>query len=151
MDISKESVYWVFRIMIISIAIVIIIMIVGSIADYDIDTKGIKSKILRNKLMLDKNCLAYSDYRVHLGTIDKSKFSKLHLQNCISREFGVKLSLTYEKFSEEILVNDDLADKIDFCYDEKTFFCERKKYNIILNDNSKEIPAKLTMDVISLK
>ena len=151
MDLSKESVFWISAIIITAIAIVIIIMVVGSIINYDIDTKDIKSKVLENKLMMDKNCLAYSDYRVHIGTIDKSKFSKMQVQNCISKEFGVRLKLVYGEHSEEILVNDNLADKIDFCYDEKAFFCERKEYNIILKDNSGEIPAKLVMDVVSLR
>ncbi len=151
MDLAKESVYWIFRIMIVTIAITIVILILGSISSYKIDADETQSYILKNKIILDENCLAYYDYRVHLGTIDKRKFSKSHLQDCISESTGVRLNLTYEIYSEEILINDNLADKIDFCYDEETFYCDREIYFLILNDGSKEIPSTLTIDTIKLK
>lgn len=137
--------------MIVAIAITIVILILGSISDYNIDADETQSYILKNKIIMDDDCLAYSDYRTHVGMIDKNKFNKLHLQNCISKSTGVRLNLTYDKFSEEILINNDLADKIDFCYDEETFYCEREKYFLILNDNSKEIPSILAIDTIKLR
>ena len=151
MDIAKESIYWIFRIMAVSLIIVILIIMIGSISDHEVEDNKIKSEILRNKIILDENCLAYSDHRVHLGMIDKKKFNELHLENCINEGIGVVLNLTYDNFSEEILINDDLADKIDFCYDEKTFYCEREIYYLILKDDSAEIPSTLIIDAIRLK
>src|SRR3989344_3891179 len=151
MDLAKESVYWIFRIMIIGIVIVTLILILGSISDYKVDISEIESYVIRNKIILDENCLAYNDYRTNLGIIDKSKFNKIHLQNCLNTNKGVILNLTYDSNSEEILINDDLADKLDFCFDEKTFLCIRKEYALILKDNEKEIPSKLIIDTIGLK
>ena len=151
MDLAKESVYWVFRIMIVGISLGIVIIILGSISSYNIEADEIQSYVLRNKIILDKDCLAYSNYRVHLGIIDKDKFNNVHLQNCINKNIGVRLNLTYEGISEEILINDNLADKIDFCYDEETFYCEKERYFLTLKTNSKEIPSVLTIDTIKLK
>ena len=151
MDLAKESVYWSFRIVVITLAIVFIILIISSLTDYKLDINEAESYIIRNKIILDENCLAYNGYRTNLGVIDKDKFNKIHLQNCLNTDKGVILNLTYDDNSEEILINDDLADKIDFCYDEKTFSCIRKEYNLILKDNSNEFPAKLIIDTIGLK
>ena len=112
MDLAKESVYWIFRIMIIGIVIVTLILILGSISDYKVDISEIESYVIRNKIILDENCLAYNDYRTNLGIIDKSKFNKIHLQNCLNTNKGVILNLTYDSNSEEILINEDLADKL---------------------------------------
>jgi len=151
MDLAKESVYWVFRVMIVGISLGIVIIILGSISSYSIKYDEIQSYVLKNKIIMDDDCLAYSDYRTHLGIIDKDKFSKVHLQNCINKNIGIRLNLIYEGVSEEILINDNLADKIDFCYDEKTFYCERERYFLTLKTNSKEIPSVLTIDTIKLR
>lgn len=151
MDLAKESVYWIFRIIIISITLVFIIMILGSLTNYKIDINEFQSYTLRNKIILDENCLAYKDYRTHLGIIDKNKFTKNNLQNCLNTKTGILLNLTYEGYSESISINEDLADKKDFCFDKKTFSCIEKEYNLRINDNSNEIPAKLRITTIELK
>lgn len=150
MELGKIA-YWIPRIVIVSIAIVSIIMIVGSITSYKLDIDEIKSYITRNKIILDEDCLAYKDYRTHLGVIDKDKFNKNNIQNCLNIKTGVILNLTYEEFSKSILINEDLADKRGLCFDEETFSCIRKEYNLILKDDLNEIPAKLIIDTINLK
>ena len=150
MDLAKESVYWGFRIMIIGITLVFIILILGSLTNFKIDIDEVESYVTRNKIILDENCLAYEDYRVKLGIIDKNKFNENNIKNCLNTNKGIILNLTYNQFSEEILIN-ELADKKGFCFDEETFSCIEKEYNLIVKENSKEIPAKLTINTISLK
>lgn len=99
---------------------------------------------------MDEDCLAYSDYRIHLGIINKDKFTEINLNSCLNTEKGIILNLKYGSKSEMVLINKEMADKIDFCYDEKSFYCERKEYSLILKDGSEEVPAKLTMDIITL-
>lgn len=151
MDIAKESVYWIFRILIVGILLVILISMLGSISEYKVEDNEVKSYILGNKIILDEDCLAYSNDRIELGVIDKNKFNKINLNNCLNTDKGIRLNLTYNKVSELILINEDLADKIDLCYDEETFSCIRREYNLILKDNSNEILAKLITDIVTLK
>lgn len=151
MDIAKESVYWIFRILIVGVLLVILISMLGSISEYKVEDNEVKSYVIGNKVILDEDCLAYSNNRVELGVIDKSKFNKIHLNNCLNTNKGIRLNLTYNKVSELVLINENLADKIDFCYDEETFSCIRKEFNLILKDNLNEIPAKLIMDIVTLK
>lgn len=151
MDIAKKSVYWIPIIIIVITIIVFILIIIDSLKNYKIDANEVESYVIRNKIILDENCLAYNNYRTNLGVIDKNKFNQINLKNCLNTNQGIVLNLTYEGNSELILINEDLADKIDFCFDEKTFSCIRKEYNLILMDNSKEIPSKLIIDTISLK
>tara|TARA_Y100000034_G_scaffold136460_1_gene213054 strand:- start:353 stop:808 length:456 start_codon:yes stop_codon:yes gene_type:complete len=151
MDLAKETVYWMFRIVIIGIAVVFIIWIVGSTVNYGLETHEVKSYVLRNKIILDENCLAYAEYRAELTVIDINKFNKNNLVACLNTDNGVLLNLTYEGFSEEIRVNNDLADKIHFCYDEETFSCIEKEYNLIINKDLQEIPGKLKIITIDLR
>jgi len=148
---SKELIYWFIRIPVIVIVMILIIIIVGSMAKQNVDVENVKSYVLRNKIILDEDCLAYKDYRVHQGIIDKDKFNKINIQNCLNTKTGIILTLGYKEESESILINEDLADKIDFCVYEKTFLCERKKYDLILKEGSKNIPCNLTIDTINLK
>ncbi|MBS3143306.1 hypothetical protein J4446_00290 [Candidatus Woesearchaeota archaeon] len=151
MDIAKESVYWIFRIIIIGLALLFVILILGSMMDYEVDSNDLESYVIRNKIILDKDCLAYEGYRTELGIIDANKFNKNNIASCLNTKKGIALNLTYDGYSETILINEDLADKIDFCFDEETFSCIRKGYNLILNDNLQEIPARLIIDTIALK
>jgi len=151
MDLAKESVYWGFRIMIISITLVFIIVILGSLTNFKIDIDEIESYVIRNKIILDEDCLAHQTYRTNLGIIDKNKFNENNIKNCLNTNKGIILNLTYNDFSEEILINKDLADKKDFCFDEKTFSCIEKEYNLILNDGLTETQAKLIINTIALK
>jgi hypothetical protein len=151
MDLAKEPVYWTIRVIIISVTIVIILLILGSSTNYNLDIDELNSYIIRNKIILDENCLAYNNYRTNLGIIDKSKFNEINIKNCLNTKDGIILNLTYEGKSESITINNDLADKRDFCYDEKTFLCIRKRYDLILNDKTNEIPVQLTIDTIHLK
>ena len=105
MDLAKESVYWGIRIMIISIAIIFIILILGSLTNYNIYVDKVESYVIRNKIISDENCLAYHDYRTNLGTIDKNKFNKNNIANCLNTDKGIILDLTYNKNSEQILIN----------------------------------------------
>jgi len=151
MELAKESVLWIFRIFVLTIVLVFIIIIPGSFTNSKIEINELESYLIRNKIILDEECLAYNNYRTNLGIIDKNKFNNLRIKNCLNTDKGVRINLTYDKSSELILINDDLATKIHFCYDEETFSCIRKEYNLILKDNTKEIPAKLVIDTIILK
>ena len=151
MDIAKETIYTIPRVIIIGITLIFVILILGSLTNYKIDINEIESYIIRNKIILDENCLAYKDYRTNLGTIDKNKFNKNNIANCLNTNKGVRLNLTYKENEELILINDDLAEKVFLCHDEETFSCIRKEYNLILKDNFKEIPAKLIIDTINKK
>ena len=151
MDLAKESVYWTFRIIVISITLVFIILILGSLTDYDINVDEVEAYTLRNKIILDEECLAYNNYRTNLGIIDKTKFNE-NLNNCLNTDKGIILNLIYNQQSELISIgNKNLIDKKDFCFDEETFSCISKEYNLILKDKDNEIPAKLIIDTIKLK
>ena len=52
MDLAKESVYWGIRIMIISIAIIFIILILGSLTNYNIYVDKVESYVIRNKIII---------------------------------------------------------------------------------------------------
>ena len=151
MDLAKESVYWIFRIILIGVVLVFVILIVGSLTGYKIDINEVESYVIRNKIILDEDCLAYNNYRTKLGIIDKSKFNEDNLKGCINTDKGIIINLTYNQESEVISFGDEnLIDKLEFCFDEETFVCIKKEYNLILIDNLKETPAKLIINTIKL-
>jgi len=127
------------------------IFILGSLADYHIDINSVESYIIRNKIILDENCLAYSDSRVHMGSIDRDKFNEINMMDCLNTDKGIILNLTYSGISEKISINEDLTDKVELCFDEELFSCIRKEYNLILVDKEEKVPSKLIIDTITLR
>ena len=151
MEISKESLYWVFQIIFIMVIGTVMIFILGSLADYHIDTNSVESYIIRNKIILDENCLAYKEGRIHMGSIDKEKFNEVNMMNCLNTDKGIILNLTYSGISEKISINEDLTDKVELCFDEELFSCIREEYNLILVDKEEKVPSKLIIDTITLR
>ena len=151
MDLAKESVYWIFRILVISMTLIFVIIILSSLTNYKVDINQVESYVIRNKIILDENCLAYQSYRTKLGMIDKNKFNEGNIKNCLNTDKGITINLTSNQFSEQILINKNLADKKDFCFDEETFSCIKKEYNLILKEGLIETPAKLIINTIALK
>ena len=151
MSVAKEAVYKPMEIIIMGIGIFFIFMIINVASNFELDSNTVKSYIIRNKIILDENCLAYNGERVEMGTIDMNKFNINNLNNCLKTKEGIRLNLTYNENSELILINEGLAEKVYFCFDDESFSCHGKEYEVILVKDNKKIPAKLAIDTISLK
>ena len=59
MSVAKESLYKPIEIIIMGIGIFFLILILNMATNYEIDAHEINSYLIRNKVMIDENCLAY--------------------------------------------------------------------------------------------
>ncbi|MFH1209172.1 MAG: hypothetical protein V1663_00060 [archaeon] len=139
--ITKEMILWLaVRFVIIFVVVFFIINLFGGYFSSRLDVDNIQQFVLRQRLILNKDCLAYEGVKVYGGIIDINKFNETMLRDCLKYELpkkgiGMKLNLTYDGISKEVYINPGLGNKVDFCIDKKNFFCTSTDYYVLVYDN----------------
>jgi len=152
---SKEMLLWVARIAIVFIVVFIILSLFGSYFFREIDVGEIQHYVLRERLLLSEDCLAYEDEKVYGGIIDINKFDETRLNNCLRYRLpkggvGIKLNLSYEGGEKELEINEGLSNKMDFCVDEKNFDCSDNNYYVLVYDGGLK-KGNLNIQMIGIK
>src|SRR3989344_1661609 len=141
---SEQTIYWIARIMIIFITISFLIVMIGKVSTGKIETFDTQNYILSNKIVL--NCLKYDD---RFGSVDESKINNVN--ECVTSKSGLIVNLTYNGISKQKIINPNLADKENFCFDEESFYCNKENFFVIVFDSEKEYGGNLTITEIKLR
>ena len=138
---TKEVMLWLtVRFVIVFVVVFVIISIFSSYISRKIEVDEIQQYVLRERLLLSKDCLAYEDEKVYGGIVDINKFNEDRLNNCLRYRLpkggvGIKLNLSYNRNEKIIDINEDVSKKMNFCIDKKNFACSNNDYYVLVYDN----------------
>ena len=132
-----EQFIWLYRAVALAVVFILMVLIIRIPINTNTDINDLEHSVLKQRLIYDKNCLAYEDERVYPGVIDLNKFNQERINKCFSTEkYGLKLNLNHEE-TQTIIVNKNLVDKNIFCFDKKHFACTNTTYYILIKNQSK--------------
>ena len=147
-NLTKEYLIWVVRGILFAVIFssVIILIYIGINSTTDIN--GLKHSLIRQHLLYDKNCLAYENDKVYPGIIDLNKFNKNNLEKClVTKEQGIRITLK----NNLIMLNDKLADKFEFCFDKKNFYCSNTTFYVLIHENDTLTQGALNIAILNQK
>ncbi|MCD4666502.1 hypothetical protein K8R47_01680 [archaeon] len=142
-NLTKETVFWVVRIIIVSIFIIFIILMVSSYVDVQANVEETENQVLVNSLV---NCLIENDY------LEINSFDENQVKGCLNLnedKIGLRLRLYYNN-ETELIVNEKVLRREPLCSFEKNFACLSKGFYVLVKDE--EIyPAGLRIDVVNIR
>jgi len=149
---SHELIIWIPRIIALVIVAGIVFFLITLPVKQNFEIDKLQETILRQRFLYSENCLAYNDGKVNPGIIDKGKFNRENLNKCFGANdnFGVNLNLITDKI-ETINLNQKIAEKFDFCFDEKHFTCTNYTYYVLIQDKETLGEGLLNVAMIKIK
>jgi len=133
-SIGTDFVLWLIRLAFVIAVTFLIVFAVSSYNNRDVDIRAIEGDVIINRLFYSDDCLAYSDVRIHVGTVDLKKFDNFRLKNCLKGDYYIKAEL--KDIGKTAYNDEDLFEQnAGFCKFKNKFYCYDKEIYAIVYDN----------------
>ena len=155
LDISKESIVWIPRLIILVVVTFAILYIINLYSANVLDTHGVEELILMKRLTYSRECFAYSDEsRTYPGIIDLNKFSNEIAVKCVEilnneQKFRARLEDDKGELVKEIS-NSEKLDELGLCgIEKKPFRCKSDKGFVLYYDKDELKKGVLNFEIIT--
>lgn len=155
LDISRESIVWIPRLIVLVIVTFAILYLINSYAASVLNTHGIEELILMKRLTYSSECFAYSDgSRTYPGIINLDRFSNQNAVECVKflneeQRFIAKLETEKGELVKKIR-NSENIDEFSLCgIEKKPFRCKSDKMYVLYYDNGELKKGVLSFDVVT--
>ena len=149
---SQEVVPMIIRLGLTLAVVMIIVWIVNSNMDEKLDLKDLRFYPYAERFLFSPNCFIVSDeYRSYPGIIDKTKFTKENLDECMSiieHPIAAKLTLTQDVNEDIIFFNEEYYEDLIPLTFSKDYFYVSKKYYVLTQTEDNREPSNLFIELV---
>ena len=149
---------WVYRLLMLSIYIVIIYVIISTYLARSVQTNEIENSVLFSRLLYGNSCITYTDEsRNYPGIIDINKIDDVTLNKCLNLDgrdiqgFHLKLISDNSTLIKESIINQDVFSQNVLCnVKNKKVSCNNNKEYILYYDGRNFFRGILDVDVVTI-